>query len=539
MKTIVRKIAMALAAVMVLPFSALCLPASAAEQTPVEVMKNNPELVGISVYSAANGSGYENFAGHFQWDLVITKSVLDMTANAGTSANPYYFDVYYRIAGTNGEYKLTTCDLKKGGCVYDFLNGTVIYRLFMSDGGFTRLSKAEYEYVIVIRKNNDIVGWEKVWSTWNDKTDNAYTAFIGSSPRQYAVTFRVGDTSKVVGCGAGTVPAYIGDLHRPGYSFAGWTDGRQLYAGLLPEVTGNCSYTAVYRSDYPDLTKGDANGDRLVSIKDVTATLGNIGSGAPIDDASANLNGDSVINIADVTGILTLLANENTAVQTDPVTAALQGKTALFCGDSITAASVYDTDHIRWGWGGRIADKYGLGSFKNAGIDGASFSTCRPTNRIVTQIKNNASGKYDFVILHGGTNDGWDSAAVGSMTAADCFDVSKFDTSTYAGGLEEAFYYAKKLYPDSKLGYIVNYRFNPGVGVGRMGDMEPYYTVGKQICEKWGIPYVSLFDNEEIYETLAPGRRAATFGDNGIHPNSMGYDILYPYIAAFMAEIAE
>lgn len=46
------------------------------------------------------------------------------------------------------------------------------------------------------------------------------------------------------------------------------------------------------------------------------------------------------------------------------------------------------------------------------------------------------------MILQGGTNDGWDNAPVGEMTAAD--KKTGFDPSTFAGGLETLFSYAKR-----------------------------------------------------------------------------------------------
>lgn len=534
MKTTIKRVALLLAAALLLPMSAF---SAAEEPTLSEIIENYPELVGMSVYSAANGSGYEAFAGKFQWDLVINKSVLDMTAGAGTSANPYYFDIYYKIAGSTGDYAKITCDLKSGSPIYDFQNGQVIYRLFVSDHGFTRLSKSEYEYVVVVRQNDTVVGWEKLWSTWTDKTDTAYSTFTGENPVNYTIIFNVGGYQFPRTCAKGTIPTYDGDLLRPGYEFIGWFGANKVYTDGLPAVTTNRTYTALYRS----YAEGDVDGDAIINIRDVTMLLAYVAdsTSVTINKENADLELDTRVTIADATRLLAKLASGDVTIKEDPVAAALKGKTALFCGDSITAASVYDTAHTRWGWGGRIAKTYGLRTFKNVGVDGASVSTCRSGNRIVTQVRNNYTTHYDFVMLHGGTNDGWDSAPVGEMTAADCFDLSAFDTTTYAGGLEELFYYATSLYPDSTIGYIINFRFNPGVGVGRMGNMEPYYTVGKQICEKWGIPYVSLFDNEVIYETLAPGRRAGTFGDSGIHPNSAGYDILYPYIAEFMASLVE
>ena len=214
----------------------------------------------------------------------------------------------------------------------------------------------------------------------------------------------------------------------------------------------------------------------------------------------------------------------------------LAGKKALFLGDSLCMASTHDKEHQWWGWAGRINAAYHLSSYKNAGVDGASVSNCRNTNTIISQLNSNKNGGYKFVILEGSTNDAWDSVAVGTVTAGSAGDAdpSNFNLSTFAGGLENLFYYAKKYYPNAYIGYIFNYPMNSGIGSLR--NMTSYLRIAKAVCEKWDIPMLNFYESADFQVKDFAG--ISTIVPDGIHPSSKGYDMIYPVIARFMAEIA-
>ena len=217
----------------------------------------------------------------------------------------------------------------------------------------------------------------------------------------------------------------------------------------------------------------------------------------------------------------------------------LKGKKALFVGDSITYGG---TDG---GWVTRIGAENSLIA-TNAGVSGSAISiTSRVSSgnrtRILTQLENNKSNSYDYVIMHGGMNDAWDSNAVGTMTTS--FDVDDFDNTTYAGGLEELFYYAKQYYPDATYGFIVNYNTPASTSGGNTANTGAYFRMAKQICEKWDIPYIDLYEgtvevdgtelsysNDILKVSEATYFRAA--GD--VHISSLGYDVISPYISAWM-----
>lgn len=208
----------------------------------------------------------------------------------------------------------------------------------------------------------------------------------------------------------------------------------------------------------------------------------------------------------------------------------LYRKSALFTGDSICDGT-QDSGIFYDAWAGRIGEINQM-DYVNAGLSGTSVSTCRANRygRILTQLEQNKDKNFDYVIMHGGVNDAWDSVAIGTV-AAD-FELSSFRTDTFAGGLEELFYYAKTYYPDAQLGFVLNFKIvNSSVSSvnQKLGD---YFAVAKQICDKWDIPYLDLYSDEDVMRDLAIGSN--TYLGDYIHPNCAGYDRLYVYIERWM-----
>lgn len=221
-------------------------------------------------------------------------------------------------------------------------------------------------------------------------------------------------------------------------------------------------------------------------------------------------------------------SDSSSTVDTTP----LNGKKALFVGDSISAGACDDPNHL--GWAGRIAKNYSM-TCDNNSVSGASLSTTRGTNRVINQLnKAKVTGTdYDYVVLHGGVNDAWDSVNVGKMS--DSFDMSSFDTSTYAGGLEELFYYATNFYPNAKIGYIINFRIT--ATYGRLSDMSEYFTMAKKICEKWNVPYLDFYFDDNFNNNILK-TSTKTYLVDLIHPNASGYDVITPYVSDWMARLA-
>ncbi len=218
----------------------------------------------------------------------------------------------------------------------------------------------------------------------------------------------------------------------------------------------------------------------------------------------------------------------------------LYGLKALFCGDSISYGH-YDIP-AGYSWAGRIQKYYGTIS-DNRSCSGWCLSTVRGAGgQIVNQLKSVKNGDYDLIVVQGGVNDAWGTtdgtnriAPVGEMT--DSFDVKDFDNSTYAGGLEEFFYYAREYFPDAQLAYIISF-YMPRAGVGHVGDMEEYYAVGMEICDKWGVPYLDMYHDDYLnYELLEIDTNKCL--TDPVHPNALGYDRISPYIGDWLESLYE
>ena len=221
----------------------------------------------------------------------------------------------------------------------------------------------------------------------------------------------------------------------------------------------------------------------------------------------------------------------------------LIGKSVLFVGDSITNA-VKD-DYKLNGWAGRIGTQNKM-DWKNAGVSGASASTARPTNRVITQLQANASNSYDYVILHGGVNDAMEAAPIGEVS--DSFDVASFDINTFAGGLEEMIHYTVSNYAGAKIGYIVNYATPNSTWGGETKDMSAYFAKAKEVCAKWNIPYIDLYsgtielngvENTYSYDILDMTNKGSLYNsDKGeVHIGGRGYDLISPYIGYWMRSL--
>ena len=209
-------------------------------------------------------------------------------------------------------------------------------------------------------------------------------------------------------------------------------------------------------------------------------------------------------------------------------------KTALFIGDSICAAtSRFETNTENRGWPGRIEYSTTMDCV-NEGVSGASLSTVGPdggvsTKRILTQYLGVKDQAFDFVIMEGGINDAMGSAAVGNITTS--FNVEDFDINTYAGALEELFYHVTKNHSNAKLGYMFTFK-TPNLHTGRVDNIMEYYDVAKQICEKWNVPFLNMFEDETLNKELKVDTNECL--QDWLHPNTSGYDVLYKYIMYWM-----
>lgn len=230
--------------------------------------------------------------------------------------------------------------------------------------------------------------------------------------------------------------------------------------------------------------------------------------------------------------------------------APLNGKTVLFAGDSITYGCL-DTSSSPRAWALRIQNNYGM-TVTNKGQNGHSLSDVRDYTAYGNvdkrlHVKCFDDKEYDYVILQGGVNDiiGAENGkghpnpgvavAVGSIAATK--DPTDFDTTTFAGGLERYFHLATTQYPSARIGFIITYQ-TPNAA-SRWGvttaETAPYWQIAREICAKWGIPYLDLFDDQYSIRLLKANTNE--YLQDTLHLNTKGYDIITPVIAQWMTTI--
>ncbi len=153
----------------------------------------------------------------------------------------------------------------------------------------------------------------------------------------------------------------------------------------------------------------------------------------------------------------------------------------------------------------------------------------------------------DYLILEGGTNDadllGIGSPKLGELDAAD-FSGS-YDDTTFTGALESLFYKAITYYPTAKIGFIIAQKMGVSkIGYGADNKRRFYFLRAIEVCKKWGIHYIDLWESSPLNPALkcyfdpeltAEGNLAAGKAyEDGQHPNDTGFDIISPAIGAWM-----
>ena len=146
--------------------------------------------------------------------------------------------------------------------------------------------------------------------TGTSPNEQTYGVFEADIARQifYTITWVIGDQVLRTSAPEGGDPAesFTGSTYREDengvrYTFAGWSPE-------LAPVSGDAVYTALYTLER--LYKpGDANGDDILNIMDVTAVLAYLeGAETYLHAGAADANENGEIDITDVTAILTILA---------------------------------------------------------------------------------------------------------------------------------------------------------------------------------------------------------------------------------------
>jgi len=219
------------------------------------------------------------------------------------------------------------------------------------------------------------------------------------------------------------------------------------------------------------------------------------------------------------------------------------GKTALFVGDSILMGE-YDTPSSfsspLTSFARRLALSTGLIPTVYS-ANGATIGKVTSKSNVkqaydLMKISLSSKKEYDMVIFQGGINDARQNLAVGEIlpvdTAPEVLEESE-RLETFAGGLQWMFYNALTKWTEAEFYYIADYKVASDVVNGK--DMGAYYAQAKALCEIYGIHYIDLYDNTELYESF-DYTNAELFADDKFTPLASTYDLLFPTVLSLFDE---
>ncbi len=230
----------------------------------------------------------------------------------------------------------------------------------------------------------------------------------------------------------------------------------------------------------------------------------------------------------------------------------LYGKIAVFDGDSISCGDAANNQHP---WAKLIGEKNCM-RWKNYSCGGGTITAemyakssgaarhwiSRTIDRIHDEFET-----LDYLILEGGTNDAdllrEEPAKFGTFSLEDYS--GNYDDTTFTGGLEMLFYKATKYFPTAKIGFIVAQKMGvTSKGYGPENNRRRYFLRAIEVCKKWGIPYLDLWECCPLNPSLAvyynPSLSLEENAEHGYcykdgqHLTAVGYAVVTSKIEAFM-----
>ena len=124
----------------------------------------------------------------------------------------------------------------------------------------------------------------------------------------------------------------------------------------------------------------------------------------------------------------------------------------------------------------------------------------------------------DCILIDGSTNDIDKKAILGLGDMLNGYDTTSAVLTTFSGGLESIFYKLKTAYPKAKIIYIRPHN----IGSRPYQLQVDYGNRAKNICKKWSVYCVDLFENSGLNTNL---EQMIPFTNNNdqCHPNHEGY----------------
>ncbi len=234
----------------------------------------------------------------------------------------------------------------------------------------------------------------------------------------------------------------------------------------------------------------------------------------------------------------------------------LYGKTIIWNGDSICQGG-----SEKGNWATRIA-KWNSMTYKNYAVGGGVITEGAPKSVRTGLPRHSVSETIDlmyeeypdadYIIIEGGTNDAdliGDAFHGASNTRLGCYDIADFsgeyDRRTFTGALESVFYRATKYWSGKKIGYIVAHKMGiPAVSTCYY-NRRLYFDRAVEICKKWGIPYIDLWNTCYLNPSLPwmydQTKTSQELNDENVcfyvdeqHLSSRGYDVTADIIDAWL-----
>lgn len=203
----------------------------------------------------------------------------------------------------------------------------------------------------------------------------------------------------------------------------------------------------------------------------------------------------------------------------------LEDKSIIYFGDSIAEGSA--NNYISWS--NYIQEEASFKKSVNVAKSGATFSTARKNNMIISQVLHHKKETYDYVLLEGGVNDAMDEVPLGVFNSS--YQLESFDTDTYMGMLDLTFYYVVKYYNHSAIGLMITYPTPTAKKHGWRGktsEPDAYYEALREVCKKWEIPIID-FSKGELKTVIGTSELK-----DGLHLNDAGYQKISPYLFTFI-----
>lgn len=235
-----------------------------------------------------------------------------------------------------------------------------------------------------------------------------------------------------------------------------------------------------------------------------------------------------------------------------------KGKVIVFDGDSICHGGSEKREERESGWAYRIGEVLEM-EWYNYARGGATITTelysARTGNArhwlstFIDKIREKHPS-IDYLILEGGTNDadllGMGSDRFGSLDMTDFS--GNYDNTTFTGAIETLFYKAINYYPSAKIGYIVAPKMGVSkIGYGQDNRRRSYFLRAIEVCKKWGIPYIDLWESSPLNPALMcyydpelsidENTEAGKAYVDGQHLTSVGYDIISSKIQSFVMSL--